>query len=188
MSERQATKETIKELLIETQIEAYHRTPRKDFTRVRSCSGSHVVYDAALSVNEKGEQIAEPGQKLDWFGYIQASEKSCDLHNIVARYLQGDMSVVNVNANPLYGDIASMPKNVNELQDLAKRAKDGYDELSDEVKGIFNNSFEDFYNAVLNGSVDSKIKAYAAAKVEAAEKEAAAAKKLADEAAQKGNE
>lgn len=183
MSEKQ-----IKEEKKEASIQPYHRTPRKDFTRVPTCPGSHIIYDAALSVNEKGEQIAQPGQKLDWFGYIQASEKSCDLHNIVARYLQGDMSVVNVNANPLYGDIASMPKNVNELQDLAKRAKDGYDALSDEVKGIFNNSFEDFYNAVLNGSVDAKIKAYATAKVEAAEKEAAAAKKLADEAAQKGKE
>lgn len=167
MSEKQTTKE---EIAVETYA-PYKRSPKKDFTAKPNVPGTHVVYDAALSVGEHGEQKAEPGQKLDWFGYIQASEKSCDLHNIVARYLQGDVSVVNVGS-PIYGDVAAMPTNVNELQDLAKRAKQGYDGLSDEVKGIFNNNFEDFYNAVLNNTVDTKIKAYADAKYEAAKKAA----------------
>lgn len=71
-----------------------------------------------------------------------------------------------------------MPRNVNEVEDLANRIKDGYDNFSDEIKGVFNNNFEEFYNAVLNNQVDAKLSAYAAAKEEAAKKaaqEAAAA-------------
>lgn len=148
----------------------YYRKPRaKGYVGVSTPAGSHVLYNAELSI-VNGVKKAQPGQRIDWFRYIQASEKSCDLTSIVARYLSGDMSVVNVNPSPIYGDIAAMPKNVNEVQDLADRSKAGFDKLSDEIKSIFNNSFEEFYNSVLAGTTEQKISAYAKAKVEAAAK------------------
>lgn len=138
--------------------------------------GDHITFATDYYI-EDGEKKSKRGQKIDWFGYIQASRDSCDLSTIIARYLSGDSSVINVNA-PIYGDLAAMPRNVNEVQDLANRIKYGYDNFSDEIKGVFNNNFEEFYNAVLNNQVDAKLSAYAAAKEEAAKKaakEAAAA-------------
>lgn len=131
------------------------------------------IYLAELSVVD-GAQTAEPGEKVDWFSHIQASKKTCDLNSIIARYLSGDATVINVG-NPISGDVASLPKNVNDLQDLASKVRNNYEGLSDEIKGIFGNSFEDFYNAVLSNTVEEKIGAYAAAKVEAAQKAAAEA-------------
>lgn len=130
--------------------------------------GSHIYYETEYYV-EDGEQLARPGRKLDWFAYIQASKENCDLSQIVARYLSGDASVVNVGT-PITGDVASMPRNINEIHDLGDRVQTGYDRLSDEIKGIFGNSFENFYQAVMAGTVNQKIQAYAAAKAEAAEK------------------
>lgn len=130
--------------------------------------GEHFIYAIEYYV-EDGEEKAKLGQKIDWYAYIQASRDSCDITQIVARYLSGDQTVVNVN-QPIYGDIAAMPRNINEITDLADKSKAGFDNLSPELKAIFNDSFEDFYNSVLGGTVDTKIKAYAQAKQEAAQK------------------
>lgn len=148
-------------------------TPKKIF-KSEAIKSDKFIYLAELSVKD-GVQTAEPGQKVDWDAYIQSSKSSCDLENIIARYLQGDATVVNVG-NPISGDIASLPHNVNQIQDLAEKVKKNYDGLSDEIKNIFGGSFEDFYNAVLSNEVDAKIAAYASAKVKAAQDAAAAAK------------
>lgn len=147
-------------------------TPKTEHKRAIVHSDRY-IHLAQLS-QEDGIQKAEPGEKVDWFAHIQASKKTCDLSSIIARYLSGDATVINVG-NPISGDIASLPKNVNDLQDLAVKVRNNYDGLSDEIKGIFGNSFEDFYNAVLSNTVEEKIGAYATAKVEAAKKAAAEA-------------
>lgn len=159
----------------------YKRVPRTDFVGAYTPFGDKKIRLAELSVKD-GQNIAEPGKEIDWDAYIQANKESCDLHNIVARYLNGDASVVNVG-NPLSGDLASMPHNVNEIQDLAERVKIGYDEFSDEVKAIFGGSFEKFYDAVLSNSVEQQINAYAEAKYQQAKKDAEAAAKIAQEKA-----
>lgn len=143
---------------------------------VPNCPGSHVYIENEYYVDEDGVQKSRPGRKVDWFAYIQQSKTQCDLSQIVARYLSGDAAVINVNS-PIYGDIASMPRNINELHDLGDRVKNGYDGLSDEIKDIFGNSFENFYKAVMNNQVDATIQAYAAAKAEAAQKAVAEIKK-----------
>ena len=159
--------------------------PKKVF-KSEAIKSDKFIFLAELSEVD-GVQIAEVGKKIDWDAYIQSSKDSCDLDNIIARYLQGDASVVNVG-NPISGDVASLPHNVNEIQDLADRAKKNYDDLSDEIKGIFGGSFEEFYNAVLANDVDAKIAAYASAKVKAAQDAAAAAaaKKVGEEKTEKG--
>ena len=134
-----------------------------------NCPGSHTFRETEYYVDDDGYQQSRPGRLIDWYAYIQASKSQCDLSQIIARYLSGDSAVVNVN-NPIYGDIAAMPRNINELHDLGDRVQTGYDNLPDEVKGIFGNSFDNFYQAVLSGSVSEKIQAYATAKAEAAQK------------------
>ena len=131
--------------------------------------GSHVIFETEYYVDKEGNQQSRPGRKLDWFAYIQASKEQCDLSQIVARYLSGDTAVINVNS-PIYGDVASMPRNINELHDLGDRIQKGYNNLSDEIKGIFGNSFDEFYKSVMEHTVDQKIQAYATAKAEAAAK------------------
>lgn len=160
-------------------------TPKKVF-KSEAIKSDKFIHLAELSEVD-GKQIAEVGKKIDWDAYIQSSKDSCDLDNIIARYLQGDATVVNVG-NPISGDVASLPHNVNEIQDLAEKVKKNYDGLSDEIKNIFGGSFEDFYNAVLANEVDAKIAAYASAKVKAAQDAAAAAKEKekADEKAEEG--
>lgn len=162
--------EEIKKQTQEKQLE-YSPALRVPKTKLQSDPtpiGDYITYATDYYI-EDGDKKAKRGQKIDWYGYIQASRDSCDLSTIIARYLSGDSSVINVNA-PFYGDIASMPRNVNEVEDLANRIKDGYENFSDEIKGIFNNNFEEFYNAVLNNQVDEKLSAYAVAKEEAARK------------------
>lgn len=164
MSERQTTQTVAKA--------AFRPFPRTTVDDVSPTpSGEFVVITNEYFIDkETGEKMAKPGQKVDWDAYIQASRDACDLSSIVARYLSGDVSVINVNPGAgFYGDLAAMPTNINEVQDLADRCKTGYDKLDPEVKAIFGDSFENFYNAVLSNTVESKIQAYAKAKAEAAQ-------------------
>lgn len=147
--------------------------PKKKF-KSEGIKSDKFIHLAELSEVD-GKQIAEVGKKVDWDAYIQSSKNSCDLDNIIARYLQGDATVVNVG-NPISGDVAALPHNVNQIQDLAEKVKRNYDGLSDEIKNIFGGNFEAFYNAVLSNEVDAKIAAYASAKVKEAQEAAAAAK------------
>lgn len=147
------------------------RSPRS----VKTPLGDKYMIKAKLSIGEHGEQIAEPGDKIDFQAYIQASKASTDIATIVARYNAGDESVLNVHAKPFYGDVDMIPSSVNDIDKITKLsnlAKDNYDKLPDSVKKLFGSS-EEFFNAVLNNKVDEIL-----AKVATIQKEIKPAEKV----------
>lgn len=141
------------------------RSPRSTSTPL----GDRYMIKAKLSIGEHGEQIAEPGDKIDFQAYIQASKASTDIASIIARYNAGDESVLNVTPNGYYGDVDLIPSSINDVNKINKlydAAYDSYSKLPEEVKDAFG-SPENFFNAVLNNKTNeilAKIKP--AAKVE----------------------
>lgn len=128
------------------------RSPRGTFTPI----GDRYMIKAKLSIGEHGEQIAEPGDKIDFQAYIQASKASTDIATIVARYNAGDESVLNVTPNGFYGDVDLIPSSVNDVAKISKlseTARENYERLPEEVKALFGSS-ENFFNAVLNNKTD----------------------------------
>lgn len=128
------------------------RAPRGTSTPI----GDRYMIKAKLSIGEHGEQIAEPGDKIDFQAYIQASKASTDIATIVARYNAGDESVLNVTPNGYYGDVDLIPSSVNDvakINKLSDAAKENFEKLPAEVKALFGSS-ENFFNAVLNNKTD----------------------------------
>lgn len=160
---------------IEGEIILPHIVKPRSARRVLSNLGEKYMIKAKLSISEHGVQIAEPGDKIDFQAYIQASKASTDIATIVARYNAGDESVLNVTPNGFYGDVDMIPSSVNDvakINKLSDLAKENYERLPDEVKKLFGSS-EEFFNAVLNNKVDEIL-----AKVATIQKEIESAPKV----------
>lgn len=128
------------------------RSPRSTFTPL----GDRYQINAKLSIGPHGEQIAEPGDKVDLQAYIQASKASTDMATIVARAKAGDETVLNVTPNGFYGDTAIIPSSINEyaqINKLSDIAAEKFESLPDDIKNAFGSS-ENFLNAVLNNKVN----------------------------------
>lgn len=132
------------------------RAPRSVPTEL----GSKYMIRAKLYIDKDGNQIAEPGEKIDLNAYVQASKASTDMATIVARAKAGDETVLNVTPNGFYGDTSIIPSSVNDFEKINKLgdiASEKFNALPEEVKSLFSSS-EDFLNAVLSNKVDSIIK------------------------------
>ena len=144
---------------------AVPRKPRETYSNL----GSKWKIGAKLSVDPiTGEKIAEPGEKVDLDAYIQSSQASTDIATIYEKYKAGDETVINVNKNGFYGDVAILPKNVNDIVDndgLAVKARESFDSLPADVKALFHNDPSDFFNAVITNNVDNILRNYSASKV-----------------------
>ena len=137
------------------EIKPYSCKPRAPRS-VSTPLGDRYMIKAKLSIGPHGEQIAEPGEKVDLQAYIQASKASTDMATIVARYKAGDETVLNVREG-YYGDVSIIPSTINDYEKINKItdiAAAKFDALPEEVKKIFGSS-EAFLNAVLSNSVDS---------------------------------
>lgn len=147
------------------------RAARETYT----CAGSKYKVNAKLSVDPvSGKKKAEPGEKIDLDAYIQASKSSCDITTIVAKLKAGDESVINVRQG-FYGDTTILPKDINDINAIEKmnnQARESFDKLPDEIKGLFDNDPSKFFSAVLNQSAESVIQSYVNSKAEATEPEA----------------
>lgn len=148
------------------EIVPYSCAPRKAI-RTFTPIGDRYMIKAKLSVDDKGKQIAEPGDKVDLQAYIQASRASTDMATIVAKWKAGDESVINVNPHPFYGDVAIIPSNVNDvvkINQMSEKAYQSFESLPDELRALFGYSSETFFNELLTGNAEAKIRGYQEAK------------------------
>lgn len=139
------------------------RSPRS----VSTNCGSQYIIKQEYTYDEKGEKIAKPGSKLDFNAYIQASKSSCDIAAIIAKYENGDESVLNVHKG-FTGDTTVLPKDVYDvkrMQDLYDSVSGSFDKLPDELKSVFGSS-DDFLNALLNNKAQSIIDDFNKSKAE----------------------
>ena len=94
-------------------------------------------------VNDDGTIELVPSGKEDWQAYIGSFADECDINVIVARFVNGDVSELNVRPG-MYGDFTNMPKTYAEMLQLQINAKDSFDKLPLDVKEKFNNDFNQF--------------------------------------------
>lgn len=147
------------------EIVPYSCSPRSS-RRVLSSLGDKYMIRSKLSIGDKGEQIAEPGDKVDFQAYIQASKASTDIATIIARYNAGDESVLNARVG-FSGDVDLIPSSVNDVNKINKlsdAAYESFNKLPEDVKKLFG-SPEDFFNAVLNNKAEEILKNYKPAEV-----------------------
>ena len=123
--------------VIDDQVVPYAGRPRG----VRPCItpvGKNVIYKTDYYI-EDGEEKSKPGDELDLVAYLQSSQASTDLANIVARLESGDIRVINVKPQGMTGDLTQLPHSVNDINNLTQKISD----ISKTNNSYTENSFED---------------------------------------------
>lgn len=75
---------------------------------------------------------------------IQSYAESVDIENVIARYLNGDISALNKHIGQ-YGDFTNMPKTYAEVLQMQIDARNVFDGLPSEIKEKFNNDPNQFF-------------------------------------------
>lgn len=111
---------------------------------IYSCAGSPVrtVYEPVLNDDGSIDLVAAGVENTD--EEIQSYAESCDLNIILAKYLNGDTSVLN-RYSPMFGDFTNMPKTYAEALQKKIDAERMFSELPIEVRKKFDNDINKFY-------------------------------------------
>lgn len=88
------------------------------------------------------------------YDYIQSFKDSVDIHVIIKKYMNGDLSAFNQREG-VYADISGIPDNFIDIYNLVEHAKSTFNALPLEVRDKFGNNFVRFAGSV-TGLEDSK--------------------------------
>lgn len=117
-----------------------------------SSSGSRIYQPVDYEYSEKLKMIVPVfKKKLDRYKMIQASKNATDIAAIVKRAAAGDISVLNVHQG-FYGDFSDVPDNLNDMHQLNIEAINSWSKLDPNIRKLFNNDYDQFAEAVSNGS------------------------------------
>lgn len=115
--------------------------------------------------------LVESG-RIDLWAMHDAGAESCDINNIVARFQNGDISVLQ-RVQGTYADVSGLPSDLRGMIDLGRSSVDLYEKLPESVKSKF-------------PTVDSWISAIGSREWTAVMNEAAAGKQAPPPADQQG--
>lgn len=109
------------------------------YNDVRSCAGHrkrpiwtpHFV-DSKLGLAEFDIELTQDGE-VDIFDSIQELSDYVDIDNIVKRYNNGEVDVLE-KVQGFYGDLTSMPVDMRGIYDLNAKGKSLFDALPDAVR------------------------------------------------------
>lgn len=84
--------------------------------------------------------------KVDIQEEIESFAKSCDIGNILARFANGEVDLLNASPG-FYGDVRDMPKNYADYYSRVKEADKIFYNLPEDLRDKFNNSPEEFFRS-----------------------------------------
>lgn len=116
------------------------RTQFQERKRVRAVCGSRekIVYSPVY--DENGVLDLEPTGKENLYDYIQSHKDSVDIHKILQRFQQGDVSALT-RVQGMYGDFTEMPKTYAEALNTMISAEQQFNSLPVETRAKFGHSF-----------------------------------------------
>lgn len=79
--------------------------------------------------------LVETG-RIDLWSMHDAGAESCDINNIVARFQNGDISVLQ-RVQGTYADVSGLPKDLRGMVELGRSSVDLYERMPDSVKEKF---------------------------------------------------
>lgn len=75
---------------------------------------------------------------------IQSFEPSCNINNIIARFMNGDVDAMNVRKGQ-YGDFTSVPTSYAELYERIQECEESFNRLPLDIRKKFDNSASKFW-------------------------------------------
>lgn len=103
-------------------------------------SGNPIKIVYSPVVKDDGTIVLEASGKFNTDDCIESYRDSCSLENILARFYNGDVSVLNVN-EPQYLDLTEFPKTYAEILQLGIDAEVRFNSLPIDVKRKYDNNW-----------------------------------------------
>lgn len=119
------------------------------------------IYKEAINT-KTGKKYLKKVDEVDVYEKIQAAAEGVTLKEIIKRY--GINPFESAEKIDEFGteilDYTNQPKNLMEALEITNEAKNVFDNLSKEIKQIFNNNFSEFLAGSQNGKLNEVIKIY----------------------------
>lgn len=114
--------------------------------RVFSDPGSpeHITY--AGHYDDKGRVVLEESGRENIYDYIQSFADSCDIHVLMNRYQNGDVTALSQKQG-FFGDFLDFPKTYAEALNHMNEMERQFMALPPETREKFGNSFSEFLAA-----------------------------------------
>lgn len=114
--------------------------------RVFSDPGSpeHITY--AGHYDDKGRVVLEESGRENIYDYIQSFADSCDIHVLLNRYQNGDVTALSQKQG-FFGDFLDFPKTYAEALNHMNEMERQFMSLPPETREKFGNSFSEFLAA-----------------------------------------
>lgn len=105
-----------------------------------SVSGEKVIpkYQGRVDKVTGQIELVEVG-KINWYEQIQSYKDMCDVNRIVARYMNGEVDILN-QVQGTYGDFSAAPRDLAEAYRVVKDQEMVFERLPAEIKEKFQNN------------------------------------------------
>lgn len=113
--------------------------------RFLSSSGSSVVPEYQLSIDDKGVRSLKVVGQKDLYAEIQSHKESCDVHSILKRFANGDASVLNQKLG-YFADATTFPKSYAEMYQRVVDGESFFNGLPIEIRKEFNFNPVEFFS------------------------------------------
>lgn len=113
-----------------------------------SVAGQSIVKDYVLQTDPETKlEVLTPVGESDLYLKIQSHKDSVNIHSILARYNNGDISALNQNALS-YFDTTEVPQTLADVHRFVENGRYLFDRLPAEVKEQFGYNFEEFVSEI----------------------------------------
>ena len=104
--------------------------------KYQTCAGEPVVKNYSSKLDEKGNIIVFEDGETDLYGYIQSFADSTDIHNILKRFTNGDLDVLETRKGEFI-DLTNMPTDFFDMMNSMNKGKELFMQLDDEIQAKF---------------------------------------------------
>lgn len=114
--------------------------------RISSNPGSPIHITYAGHYDEKGRVVLEESGRENIYDQIQSHAESCDIHVLMKRYLNGDVTALS-QAQGQFLDVTQFPKTYADMLNFVNEQERAFMALPADVRAKFGNSFTEYLAA-----------------------------------------
>lgn len=145
-------------IVFSTYFERLDNSVKKKHISFKTNSGTKVIPTYEYKFVDGIKTLVKTGE-TDIYSLIQAHAPEADIHNILAKFLNGDDSVLNKVVGT-FGDFTDCPTTYAEMFDRVQKCKNIFDTLPVDLKEKFDNSYEKFWSDFGSDHFDSAFNDY----------------------------
>lgn len=131
------------------------KKPPREFTP----PGTHEEPEFQEIINDNGVKELKQVGMTNVYDRIQASHEDTKIYNILNRYENGDITVLN-KAVGQFGDFTEMPTSLADAQNRVIKIEKEFKKLPIKFREKFNNNPQEFLNELGKGNIDNKIREF----------------------------